>query len=123
MVFYIFYPKKVSIFVVLAGILTITIILFIPLQILFGFFYNHFNHLQSYDKIKTLCKTAIDTYISLINHIVLTISAVVIYQLQNPLLVYEFMAIIVFLIGIALTISAIFIKFYLTIIKKLKQFN
>ena len=59
----------------------------------------------------------------MINHIVLTISAVVIYQLQNPLLVYEFMAIIVFLIGIALTISAIFIKFYLTIIKKLKQFN
>lgn len=38
LVFYIFYPKKVSIFVVLAGILTIAIILFIPLQILFWIF-------------------------------------------------------------------------------------
>jgi len=34
LVFYIFYPKKVSILAILAGILTIVIILFIPLQII-----------------------------------------------------------------------------------------
>jgi|GEM_PF-6466658 len=40
LVFYIFYPKKVSILAILTGILTIVIILFIPLQILFGLFHN-----------------------------------------------------------------------------------
>ena len=90
---------------------------------MFGLFHNHFNYLQPYDKAKILCKTAIDIYISLINHIILTISAVVIYQLQNPLLAFEFIAIIAFLIGIALVISIIFIGFYLSMVKKLKKLN
>jgi len=120
-VFYVFYPQKIGLFLIIAGILTMFVFLYSLLLFLFGFTHRELSYLSKYDRYKFLCKFTIELYSSLINHAFLTISAIVLYQIQHPKPASDFMIIIGIIMVAVIAVILLFLKTYSIIIKQLKN--
>ncbi|HII59636.1 TPA: hypothetical protein HA335_03500 [Methanocaldococcus jannaschii] len=120
-VFYIFYPQNISLFLITAGILTVFVFLYGLLLFLFGFTHRELSYLSKYDKYKFLCKFTIEMFSSLTNHAFLTISAIVLYQIQHPKPTIDFIVMIGMITISVIVVMLLFLKTYSIIIKQLKK--